>query len=1033
MMAKHQFMSACAFAVLALALGTPAAAQVPSGSDEQARGGGNEPGTQTTNIQGDEPGNNQDIVVTGTLIRGTARDTALPVDVFTSEQLQSEGQNNPVDFIKDIPAVGAVLGDSNQFSTAAQGAGAGVGSINLRGLGSQRTLVLLNGRRTIISPGDGIVDTNLLPIFAFDRIELLKDGAAVTYGSDAVAGVANFFTRRRFDGVEIQGDYRFIQDSDGDYTGSILAGKNLGDNVNILGGFGYRHRSPLAAFNRDFSNQPYAVNPAGYSQIGNPATYFIATKPGTNGAIRNNPALAVRPTVLSSTPYLDRGCAELGGTQLPVAIGSPVPACYYQYTDYNNLVEQQDFYQAYGQLEARLSDNLRFHLDGLWARSRTTVALSPAYASTSAPAGPGTQFNFFVPASNPGFATFRQQVGLPNTVTVPGLGTIPVPGVAVLLNRPFALGGNPLQGFPFGNQGEGVNNSFRISGGFDYEINDDLSASLYGTFINATQQGFTPDVIGVRYQNALSGLGGPNCDVVNGTPGVGGCQYFNPFSNAIPGNPVTGQVNPFYTGPATTQLNQNNNDPNLIRWLFGRTGTYQRETQTVIDALISGGTGIELGGGEVKFGIGAQYRSSFFKSRPRDDEGLGLNDRNISPCAIPGTFNCAVQTGPYVFLGQSQLTSVGQNVYAVFGEVLVPITDRLELTGAIRFEDYGQPIGSTIDPKLSVRFKPTDWLVLRGSIQTTFRAPLGNQVGNTSVTALQTIEVASSNFRSVDVLGNPTNLGPESALTYNLGFVVDAGPFNLEVDYWNFDFEGRIGTTPANPIARAVVPTVNGFANCASPVASLVVFQGGCVQGVTRGNDISRVITQWVNGPTTKTSGLDVAADYSFRFGADARLTFGVNLTKIFTYDVGAFVVNGVTVLQPYSALGLTNYFRDPGSVPEWRGNAFANLNWGGFNARYVFRYSSAIDDDRCVGVAAPCLPTVAGGTDFGRRVPQSVQSDLNFLYDLPFEFADIQLQASVDNLFDQAPPVARLELGYDPFFGNPIGRAIRLGARVRF
>jgi iron complex outermembrane recepter protein len=65
--------------------------------------------------------------------------------------------------------------------------------------------------------------------------------------------------------------------------------------------------------------------------------------------------------------------------------------------------------------------------------------------------------------------------------------------------------------------------------------------------------------------------------------------------------------------------------------------------------------------------------------------------------------------------------------------------------------------------------------------------------------------------------------------------------------------------------------------------------------------------------------------------------------------------------------------------------------------------------------------------------VPQSVQSDLNFLYDLPFEFADIQLQASVDNLFDQAPPVARLELGYDPFFGNPIGRAIRLGARVRF
>ncbi|HEU0044601.1 TonB-dependent receptor domain-containing protein [Sphingomonas sp.] len=1029
-MAKQQFLAACAFSALALASASPAVAQVAGDTGAQgapAQAVTQEPIEQRTL----DDATVREIVVTGSLIAGTREDSALPVDVFSSAELTAEGQTSPLDFIKDIPAVGAVLGDSNQFSTAAQGLG-GVGSINLRGLGSTRTLVLLNSRRTIVSPGDGVVDTNLLPIFALERIELLKDGAAVTYGSDAVAGVANFITRSRFDGVEVQGDWRFIKDSDGDYTGSILVGKNLNEDVNLLGGFGYRHRSPLAANDRDFSNLPYAINPAGYSQIATPATYFIATKPGTNGAIRNNPALAVRPTTLAATPFLDRGCPELGGTVLPASIGSPVPACYYQYTDYNNLVEKQDFYQAFGQLNVRLSDRTRFHLDVLWARSRTDTKLSPSYASTSAPAGPGTQFNFFVPASNPGFAAFRQQVGLPATVTVAGLGTIPVPGVSTLLFRPFALGGNPLTEFPFGNDSYSKNNSWRVSGGFDHELSDSLNASLFATYVNATSDSLVPDVIGTRLQDALSGFGGPGCDVVNGTAGTGGCQYFNPFSNSIAGNPVLGVANPFYTGPATSNLAGNSNDPALIRWLFGNTGTLQEEQQVVVDGVISGGTGIDFGGGEVKFGIGAQYRSSRFTSRPRNDEGLGLNDRTITPCSIVGFRGCNVQTGPFVFLGQSTRVNVSQGVYAVFGEVQVPITSRLELTGAVRFEDYGEPVGSTLDPKASIRWQPLDWLTLRGSVTTTFRAPLAGQVAATSVTALQTIEVASSNFRSVDVLGNPTNLGPESAFTYNIGAVVKTGGFNLQVDYFSFDFDGRISATPANPIARAVVPTVNGLANCASPLASSVVFQNGCVQGVTRGNDISRVITQFVNGPTTKTSGLDVEVDYTFDFG-EPKLTFGAAFTKIFKYEVGDFELNGVTILPAYSALGFSNYFRDPGTVSEWKGNAFANLNWSGLNARYVFRYASGVDDDRCVGVPAPCLATVAGGTDFGRKIKDFTQSDVTILYDLPFEFAAIQLQASVENLFDQAPSAARLELGYDPFFGNPIGRAIRVGARVRF
>ena len=197
--------------------------------------------------------NDNRIVVTGSYIRGTPEDAALPVDVFTADDLAEQGVDSPLEFIKELPSVGASLGDSNQFSTDAQGF-QGVGSLNLRGLGPQRTLVLLNGKRTILSPGAGFVDTQLMPLFALERIELLKDGAGSTYGSDAIAGVANFITRSTFTGFEFQGDYNFIDGSDDNYSLSGLAGFELGDSGNLVFGAGWQHRSELGTPQRDFVN-----------------------------------------------------------------------------------------------------------------------------------------------------------------------------------------------------------------------------------------------------------------------------------------------------------------------------------------------------------------------------------------------------------------------------------------------------------------------------------------------------------------------------------------------------------------------------------------------------------------------------------------------------------------------------------------------------------------------------------------------------------------------------------------------------------
>lgn len=220
------------------------------------------------------PSEVSEVVVTGSFIRGTPEDAALPVEVISQDELQRRGSPTTIDLIKSLPVSGPVLGDSNQFSTAAQGQ-VGAGTINLRGLGSLRTLVLVNGRRVVSSAGAGSggVDTNMLPVSAIGRVEVLKDGAAATYGSDAIAGVVNFITRTNFDGVEVNADYRYVDGSNGDYNLSAVYGKVF-DSASVLFSAGYQHRSRLKTTDRDWSYRPYLENPSGYSVLGQPPSFL---------------------------------------------------------------------------------------------------------------------------------------------------------------------------------------------------------------------------------------------------------------------------------------------------------------------------------------------------------------------------------------------------------------------------------------------------------------------------------------------------------------------------------------------------------------------------------------------------------------------------------------------------------------------------------------------------------------------------------------------------------------------------------------
>ena len=950
----------------------------------------------------------QEVVVTGSLISGTPKNTAIPVQVLTQAELQKQGSPTVLELIKTLPIVGSVLGDSNQFSTASQGR-AGGGTINLRGLGSQRTLVLLNGRRFTGSSIYGS-DTNLVPQAAIGRVEILKDGAAATYGSDAIGGVVNFITRTNFNGLEVAGDYREVPGSNGDYTASVLWGWS-NDTQNCLMSFGYQNRSELSDTKRSYVDAPYATNPSGWSVLGNPGDWTMKLGPNGTG---------------SSVGFaVDANCQAVGGA---LGYTGNTPLCRFSYLPFDNLVEEQSFYQGYAEFNTKVGDNTKVHVEAMYSETDMPhYRFSPGYPPTSGPNGPGSVNVFSVAASNPGFNTFLTQTGNSALIGV-------AQSALATLWRPLGNGGNNSTGGLGGQSGSRHYDELHISADVKGETPLwGIGYEFAGTYIRESQDQQTTDILINRLQSALNGFGGAGCTGI--TPGANGCQYFNPFSNAYPGNPALGLTNPGY-------VSANANDPALVAWLFDRQHYQATQDTFVVDGAFNGKLPITLPGGKIAWAAGFQYRNTDFRQSIPDS----YYDSRVTPCPTPGVTTCQFPTGPYIFLGQNQPLELKQSVYALFGELNVPVTDKIGAQIGLRYEDYGGQTGSTVNPQFRVKWQALDWLAIRGAVGTSFRGPTPSDSNPTGATGLSAISAAGGNFKSVDFFGNP-NVKPESALTYSIGAIVEYKKFTATIDYWHYTLDNQITTVPANIVATAVGGVGNGSqaVNCASPLRYLITFDQGnsCVQGTTVGNNIARVRSDTTNGPSLNTDGIDAEITYRVPDVWHGDVTLGANVSYIIDYKEGAFVYNGTTVSTAYEAAGFTNYDRFPGTIPQWRGQFFAQYSHGRHNLRWTVNYIDGAEDNRGptviqTGPSTNC--TVAAqlaGTatncqliTFGLHEGSFISNDIVYRLSLPY---DTTLTLSLLNAFDAAPPHSRIELSYDPFIGNPLGRTFKVGLRKKF
>lgn len=948
------------------------------------------------------------IVVTGSYIEGAAEDAALPIDVLRAEDLAKQGSPSMVELIKTIPAVQGVVGESNQYTA---GATTGSSNINLRGLGGGRTLVLMNGRR--LAPATvGVIgyDTNLLPMAAIGRIEILKDGAAATYGSDAVAGVVNFITKQGFEGMSLDAGYSYIEGSDGDYNANAVYGTK-GENWDLLFAAGYRKRSELATLERDFIGQSSALNPqGGFSGAANPGTFLFASA---------NPA--------APNSFRDPGCAAGLGTAGVTA------ACSYQFTAFNNLVEEEEHYQAYTEFNLKLGETTEFHIDALYAAHDVPGELASAsYApQQGASLGAGGRLsapNFTVPKANPGLAALLPQIRAGLTPTqlaqFDAATNLTVSGTAW---RPFGSGGNPLTGGPKEDERffEGLRLSTGVSGevaGFNWDV-----GVTYGENRSKIN---TQDIIVTRLAAALQGFGGPNCTSgAAGNAGQNGCLWLNPFSTAVARNPATGVTNPLFNPNVA-------NTAELANWLYASNGFEDKSTTLVGDVVLNGQMPVSLGAGEIGWAAGLQYRKEGLERDPND-----LTDATLNPCVTSaGTVlstpsnGCltpaGTQSGVFSFFGPITPQDLDRNVKAVFGELNVPILESLSAQVAVRYETYGGNVGSTTNPKLSLRWQALDWFGLRGSVGTTFRGPLQTQLLNTNTTALAFVPAAGA-FRTFDNRGNP-NLKPEEAFTFNVGMIIKAGNFSSTIDYWSYDFTDSLEAESGTEMVAAFFGTTAPSAANPTPanqcnnaafdrLETRFTFQNG----VCSIANLIRVQTNVINGPDQKISGIDLGASYLFEGVIGGDLLIGGDGTYTLEYEREAAIVEGVQIQPAADYIGTRGASGiGAGTLPELRGSIYIDYstNWlAAQGVRITSRYIDGVTDVR------------AG---LGATNPRGVEIGSFLTYDLTYRLslaAETTVTASVINLTDRDPPFARLELSYDPFIANPLGRYYKMQVAKKF
>ena len=785
-------------------------------------------------------------------------------------------------------------GAENNSDNLTQNFTVGTANINLRGLGIASTLVLLNGKRQVQSAvqtddGASFVDlAALVPTLAIERVEILKDGASAIYGSDAVAGVANFITRRDYDGAEVHVEYRSrtSNGSQDDVNVDSVIGAAMGERSSFLLAASYLQRTSLVLGEVDW------LRPA-TSGFGNPGSF-------------NVPSLG--------RTVADPGCAAHGGLLQELSNGSTV--CRFDYGPQITAVPEEERLQGYARTDWDVSDATRIWGEIGFARNDISREVSPSFPVLNTP---------LVPADNPG-NVFGEDV--------------------LFQGRPFGVG-QPTEINYY--QHDTVRLAVGAEGEFASGMAWDVSL-VHG----ANDALLNPrDVVAANFQAALLGFGGAACDrsptaAAPAQPGQGGCHYFNPFSSVFSARP----------GDATY------NDPALREFIIGDYLGDAESERWVLDANLTGFFG-SLPGGPVGFALGAQHR--------RD--------------SLATVYDSITQQDGFAFLIGNANFDGKTSVQAAYGELWLPLSANLEATAALRFEDYGGGVGSTLDPKLTLLWSPRRNIALRASAGTSFRAPSTFQTQGVQTNFVNILDFdGTRTFAGRRSLGDP-GLQPETSTAFSIGGTWRPNArTEFDLDYWNIAFEDVLRKENAQAIVNA------------DPLDARIER--------TSAGTIAIVNVAFINADAIDASGLDFSARSSFEtpFGEVSPFLEGALLLG---YDV-------TNAGQRIDALNRLNRANVGAPNQRLKTNIGASLRRGRMDIAVRVQHVGGYEDD--------------GGED----IDAFTTLDANAAFELggfPSRGANTTLRVGVLNATDADPPFVNIAGSYDPRSADPRGR--RLFARL--
>lgn len=963
----------------------------------------------------DTGGEVEEILVTGSYIRrSTSAGAGAPISVLDRDNLKQIGASTVADVIQTLTIN---TGSQNNPDAFTQNFSTGTENFNLRGLGVGSTLVLLNGRRQVTSGAttdDGVsfVDTSsLIPQIAIGRLEIVKDGAAALYGSDAVAGVVNFITRSNFEGLELEAEFKAVTDqgSSSDVRVEGIAGTSFADGRgHAMASFSYLDRTSLTTQERRLSPK---FGPD-VSAIGQPGTFVpaalllfqggqlpFAGLQQQLGALFTSPGAAAAAAVGIGSPGGSASIPDPNCPTAPVAegpfsnsitAGAPgLRTCILDFGDAFNLVPETTRIQGFAQIDYQISDAMEFYSEFAFARNRTDRNNSPTFPILNTTVIGGLAGNSLVGAPVNPFNPFNVDL----------FGLV----------RPLGFGEFP--------QSEHDSDTFRVAGGIRGDFSESWRYDLSFARSSNDFEVRARDTLKDRFTAALNGLGGPDCAL--GTSllarGTADCQFFNPFgsANAAPAGATV--VDPL-TGRSVPVANSQEVLDDILAFALS---DFDSRLWTA-DAVVAGDLGdtLALPGGRIGVAIGGQFRHEAF--------GLDADDN--------------LNSGNFLFVSGAG-SSIGdfndsRDTWAGFVEVAFPFTNWLEITAAGRFENT-QNIESTWDPKVSALIRPTDQIDLRASYSTSFRAPsIFQQQSRGSVTLLQVTDPLLGNTAFVGgfTTGNP-DLKPEESDQFNVGFTYRVSPdFTIEMDYWNFHFKDVI----VKENAQALLDAAGSIADPLQRAGALLnPARFSRALGLPL---LTQVSAEFVNAPSLKTDGIDFRATWS------QETPFGTVSPFIDGTLILGYTVEDPTLGVMIDGKGNRNFRNIGDPTPPLRFNAGLTWQYGAHSLFGVARYiDSFTDDQNCVTSAGaftaanPSMPQdpCATGSELA-RVDDRVTFDLQYSLDLQemlgLGFTNgLTLSAGAINVTDKKPPFVNTNSGFETRIHDPRGRLAYVRVSVGF